>query len=399
MRDALSILDKIVSFTGGTVSYDNTVEHLNILDADYYFKLLDCMLTQDLAGAMLLYDDINNKGFEGDAVLNGFAETLRNVLICKDERVASLLEVVESFKQRYQEAARRCDVGYLVSALNIISEAEISYKTARNKRLQVELALIKLCYLQQALQLTDDNNSIGKKKRVEGAALQFKNIPPLAVKNNAAETLPQAKAKLTIYTGPEQMVQEPEGSEAPQAAPPPKKIPPPPAVITAASTPTPAATATAAPSKTPKLGSLKRIQQLVAGDECAQQEVSQPLEQSSLESAWKAFIEELKGAKNPAWQSFDLAQLRITAPDAFEATATNNLQQKFLELERNKAAEFLQTKLCNKTLQFSVVLIDVPQEHLTVNLPLSSKDQYLKLAEQYPMLKELKEKLRLEIDY
>src|SRR6478672_13178631 len=95
MRDALSILDKIVAFTNGTVTYNNTIEHLNILDADYYFKLLDGMLQQDLAGALLLFDDIDKKGFEGDMVLNGFSEFLRNLLICKDERVAGLLEVVE----------------------------------------------------------------------------------------------------------------------------------------------------------------------------------------------------------------------------------------------------------------------------------------------------------------
>jgi DNA polymerase-3 subunit gamma/tau len=103
MRDALSILDKIVSFTGGNVTYSNALEHLNILDAEYYFKLIDCMLNQDLAGAMLLYDGIDKKGFEGDMVLNGFSEFIRNLLICKDERVARLLEVVESFKQRFIE--------------------------------------------------------------------------------------------------------------------------------------------------------------------------------------------------------------------------------------------------------------------------------------------------------
>src|SRR5215210_4793746 len=109
MRDALSILDKIVSFTNGEVTYENTIEHLNILDADYYFKLFDCMLAQDLAGAMLLFDDINKKGFEGDMVLNGLAEFLRDLLICKDERVAGLLEVVDSFKQRYAETAKKAD--------------------------------------------------------------------------------------------------------------------------------------------------------------------------------------------------------------------------------------------------------------------------------------------------
>src|SRR5690606_33988116 len=101
MRDALSIMDKIVSFTGGELTYGNTLEHLNILDAEYYFKLLDCMLNQDLSGAMLLYDDINRKGFEGDTVVNGFAEFLRNLLVCKDEKAGVLLDVVESFKEKY----------------------------------------------------------------------------------------------------------------------------------------------------------------------------------------------------------------------------------------------------------------------------------------------------------
>ncbi|MBD0288484.1 MAG: DNA polymerase III subunit gamma/tau [Flavisolibacter sp.] len=166
MRDALSILDKIVSFTNGALTYENTVEHLNVLDADYYFKLFDCMLDQDLAGAMLLYDDIDKKGFEGDIVLNGYAEFLRNLLMCKDERVAGLLEVVETFKKRYAEAAQKVNAGYIISALNILNEAELAYKGARNKRLHVELVLIKLCYLSQALQLTATGagTAVDKKK-------------------------------------------------------------------------------------------------------------------------------------------------------------------------------------------------------------------------------------------
>ncbi|MEL4402984.1 hypothetical protein AAEJ42_22380, partial [Shewanella algae] len=88
MRDSLSILDKIVSFTNGSVTYQNTLEHLNILDEDYFFQLLECMLKQDMAGAMLLFDTINRKGFEGDLVLNGFAEFIRNLLVCKDPQSA-----------------------------------------------------------------------------------------------------------------------------------------------------------------------------------------------------------------------------------------------------------------------------------------------------------------------
>ena len=185
MRDALSILDKIVSFTNGQLNYQNTLEHLNILDADYYFKLADCMLEQDLAGAMLLYDDINRKGFEGDLVLEGFAEFLRNLLVCKDEKVASLLEVVESFKERYSKAAKKMSAAYIVSALNVLNETGIHYKAARNKRLHVELALIKLTYLQQAIELSVDG---GKKKLIDTVKpVAFRRLSYTAVEEAASQ--------------------------------------------------------------------------------------------------------------------------------------------------------------------------------------------------------------------
>src|SRR5687767_15009205 len=119
MRDALSILDKIVSFTNGELNYATTLEHLNILDADCYFKFLEQMQQQDLAGALVLYDDINRKGFEGDLVLNGFSEFIRNLLVCKDEKAAGLLEVVESFRDRYISTAKNVSPTLLISALNI----------------------------------------------------------------------------------------------------------------------------------------------------------------------------------------------------------------------------------------------------------------------------------------
>jgi DNA polymerase III subunit gamma/tau len=199
MRDALSILDKIVSFTSGTVTYQNTLEHLNILDADYYFKLIDCMQQQDLAGAMLLYDDIDRKGFEGDLVLNGFAEFIRNLLVCKDERVAGLLEVVESFKEKYIATGQKTPAAYLISALNILNEAEINFKGARNKRLHTELAIIKLTYLQQALELAATGDGVGKKKVVEGTqSVAFRKLGMVedrSKKSEAGSTKPEAGSR------------------------------------------------------------------------------------------------------------------------------------------------------------------------------------------------------------
>jgi DNA polymerase-3 subunit gamma/tau len=164
MRDSLSILDKIVSFTGGSLTYQNTLEHLNILDEDYFFKMLESMQAKDLAASMVLYDEINRKGFEGDMVLNGFAEFIRNILVCKDPKSAQLLEVVEGMQDKYIAAAAAMGMSYLVSALNILNEAEINYKMARNKRLHVELTLIKLNFLQEAIELASENGAIVKKK-------------------------------------------------------------------------------------------------------------------------------------------------------------------------------------------------------------------------------------------
>jgi DNA polymerase-3 subunit gamma/tau len=387
MRDALSILDKIVSFTSGAVTYDNTIEHLNILDADYYFKLMDCMLTQDLAGAMLLYDDINKKGFEGDAVLNGFAEFLRNVLICKDERVAGLLEVVESFKTRFATVAKKVDAGFLISALNILNEAEINFRQARNKRLHVELALIKLCYLRQALQLASDSSGLDKKKGFEGTrSVAFKALQPIAVKPITSADIQSPPRPATSPVTAKLIVETP----------PVKKEP---AVQEEASiyktVPTPAPIAKPAG----KLGALDSIRKQFAPTDCSDTPVDKPLEQSSLEKGWKAFINILRSEKSSAVQSFELATLIIKDANSFEATASNNLQHRFLEMERGKACEFLQKELCNKTLQFSILLIDAPQATVVYDVPLSSKEQYQKIVEQFPLVKELRERLRLELDY
>ena len=162
MRDALSIMDKMVSFSDGKLTYKDTLEHLNILDEGYYFKLNRAIREQQLTDALLIFDEINRKGFEGDLLLNGFAEFIRNLLICKDEKAASLLEVVEEFRQKYTEEAKETESSFLISALNILSDSEINYKAARNKRLHVELALIKLAYLNQALHLSQ--GLTGKKR-------------------------------------------------------------------------------------------------------------------------------------------------------------------------------------------------------------------------------------------
>lgn len=387
MRDALSILDKIVSFTNGEVTYENTIEHLNILDADYYFKLFDAMLAQDLAGAMLLFDDINKKGFEGDMVLNGFSEFLRNLLICKDERVAGLLEVVETFRKRYAEAAKKVEPSYIISALNLLNEAEISFRAARNKRLHVELALIKLCYLSQAIEVTSGSAGLDKKKVVEQTkAVAFKTIKPIAAGNMPAEKpelpKPSQEAKLIIESAPLKPALVEEKKEVYQPA---------------ASQPT-ATPATKKTTKT-KLSSLDTLRQKIATENGAQTIVDKPLEEEALKAAWKGFINILKEQKRPAWQSYELAELVIKDGTSFEVIVTNKINEKFIDLERKDACVFLQRELSNRLLQFTITLVEAPKEDIAVDAPLTAKDQFMKLVQEYPIVMELKERLKLDLDY
>ena len=396
MRDALSILDKIVSFTNGELSYQNTLEHLNILDAEYYFKLMDAMLAEDLGGTLLLYDDINRKGFEGELVLNGFAEFVRNLLVCRDEKIAGLLEVVESFKDRYVATAQKISPSWLISALNILNEAEINYKGARNKKLHVELTLIKLTYLSQAVVLVNDGGVV-KKKRIDAAKpIAFKNIRPAALKNAAAgiaapaatKQQPAPDAKLII----EGSVVEEEEMLYSHAMGKPATQPGKPTGETVA-TQTPVTT-------TPTLGALSKIRRQIAQNNIQANHTNKPLTPENLQEAWGGYIDKLVDQKNhSAVTNFKLAQLRVADNSSFEIVVESNIQQKFIEQERATLIEHLQSFYNNRSLSYAIRIEQSADAGAQQERPLTSREQYLKMIEQYPLVKELKERLKLELDY
>jgi len=425
MRDALSILDKIVSFTSGTVTYQNTLEHLNILDADYYFKLMECMQQQDLAGAMLLYDDIDRKGFEGDLVINGYAEFIRNLLVCKDEKVAALLEVVESFKDKYIATAQKIPVAYLISALNVLNEAEINYKGARNKRLHTELAIIKLTYLQQALELTVQDGA-GKKKVVDNAQpVAFRKLAIVESRKSEAVPLASGKKSETATAEPVKKSEPVIQKQEPVKKEPPKTNTEARLMIDAgvddyispeeeeqnfmlaqqAATTSPTnggsqnPSTTSRTSGTGKLGTLESIRQKFANKQVGNGNPIIPLSDEKLQELWKNFSQKLKDNKNPAAQSFDLARLHIINDSMFEIVTNNNLEQKFIEGERRELSEYLQQQFNNRTLLFTIVVTDNPVIQEPTERPLNTREQYQKIVEQYPLINDLKNKLKLGLDY
>ncbi|HRH60165.1 MAG TPA: DNA polymerase III subunit gamma/tau, partial [Chitinophagaceae bacterium] len=314
MRDALSILDKIVSFTNGDVTYQNTLEHLNILDHDYYFKLLNYLLQQDLAGAMLLYDEINRKGFEGDMVLNGFAEFIRNILVCSDSKSAELLDVVEGMQQKYTEAAKSASLSFLISALNILNEAEINFKMARNKRLHVEMAIIKLNFLQQAIELATDNGTVVKKKLLDAPiAIKTKSIAPIQQKPAPAQQQPQpAEAKLFVQPPAEKKEQANKVYSTP-----PQQL---------------QTLHDALPAGNGKRSLLDALRDKYGSDYNIEEvKEAEALYDEKLFHQWQQFIQKLEEQKkHSAAQAFKMARLKIETDNFFTVTVDTITQQKFI---------------------------------------------------------------------
>lgn len=152
LRDALSIFDQIVTFSGNSVTYQDVIDNLNILDYDYYFRIVECAQKEDIPASLLLLNDIIEKGFDGHNFIVGLADHYRNLLVCKDVRTAVLLEVSEAIQEKYIAQSKEIDAANLLRALGVLSKADVDYKVSKNQRLLVEMALMQLCSINQELE-------------------------------------------------------------------------------------------------------------------------------------------------------------------------------------------------------------------------------------------------------
>ncbi|MDG1475938.1 MAG: DNA polymerase III subunit gamma/tau, partial [Vicingaceae bacterium] len=151
LRDALSMFDQIVSFSGGTITYKDVIENLNILDYDYYFKVTNSILSNNISDSLLLFNEVLNNGFDGHNFINGLAEHLRNLLVCQDEKTVELLEVGATIKDKYLAQAKASNTVQLVNFLNISTKTDTQYKASKNQRLLVEVMLMQLCSIDSQL--------------------------------------------------------------------------------------------------------------------------------------------------------------------------------------------------------------------------------------------------------
>lgn len=185
MRDALSIFDQVVSFTGGHITYQSAIENLNVLDYEYYFKLTDQLLENRISDALLLLNEVLNKGFDGSHFITGLASHFRDLLVSKDPATTSLLEVGASIRDRYQAQAQKCPIPFLYKAMKLCNDCDLNYRMSKNKRLLVELTLI------QVGQLTAGEDDASGGRSPKQTIKPVFNQPVTAQQPQTAPAMPQ----------------------------------------------------------------------------------------------------------------------------------------------------------------------------------------------------------------
>ena len=194
MRDALSIFDQMVSFSGGNITYESVCQNLNVLSQEYYFQLVDYFLASRVPESLMLFNEVLQKGFDGGNFMAGLATHMRDLLVSRDAVTLPLLEVSDKMRVRYQEQAQRCPVHFIYKVLKLANECDLAYRTSRNKRLQVELSLI------QCAAPSDSSSEREGEKKNEPIAISPKKAQPSTPIAPITQISPETPNKQIIPT-------------------------------------------------------------------------------------------------------------------------------------------------------------------------------------------------------
>jgi len=395
MRDALSMLDRIAGFTEGRITYNATMEHLNMLDADFYFRLTDALLSQDVAQTLLLLDEVLVKGFEGNVIIEGMEEHMRNLLLCKDKRMAKLLDVPDSHKPIFFEKALQMPASYAISALNVLNAAEQGYKNSNNKRLHLEMCFIRLCYLMQAIDAPSHVAMSGDEK---------KKSEPI---NSAITTV-----KTTAEPAPEPLLPTPETlvSLAPSAQQPKQPVPISPTRTSSSEVVPSAPTTTQVPPvpTTPQtLPTSRRINKnlltdlgKVLHDEIVTQESKADLTEAQVTAVFESYMQLLRDEKRSVLHShFSSMTIEFVAGDEVRFVAKSEMAEACVKDQKNFLSDYFQQKLGTLLRITSEIRVPENTDRKEEVKVLSKQEKYQLLIEKNPDLAIFYSELNLQIDF
>ena len=368
LRDSLSIFDRIVSASNKSITYDDVIRNLNVLDYDYFFKLLDSMLAENVGQVLLTFDNILRKGFDASVFINSFAEHFRNILVSKNQQTLALLEVGESLKERYQAQAQIAPMSFLLAALNLANECDVNYKMARNKRLHVEMSLIKMTYLNRAI----------------NAAKNHVTVAPVAVQNIQKKNTNDAS--LTKEAEPVYNVKPPQSSQTP---------------VNLTTTTTSKAKSKLKSTDTVNFSaSLSSIEAAIQKEEAEKAKIPKtPLTLENLTTFWKEYTEKIESQSVKS--AFKTAILALDNND-ITAKSSSNFTKSSIESERIKVSNFLKQQFRNQDLLLTVVIDQViAAEHakkVEAKRPMTDREKFVKMGESNKLIYDLRKRFDLRPD-
>lgn len=383
MRDALSIFDQVVSFTNGNITYQAVIDNLNVLDYEYYFRLTDAMLAGNVRSAILILNEILSKGFDGQNIITGLAAHFRDLLVCKDESTLVLFEVGASIRERYREMAKRCPDLMLFKAIELANTCDLNYRASRNKRLLVELTLIQLCQLNNAVQTGDDKKKGLIEPIASGGQVQ-QPATPVAVQSAPSLKQPvQSASNMTASTAGPQVVTTNMPPSATVVSPPPSEAP-------SRRLARPPQFGTSIKDIGAERNQPQAVQQRSAN---LTQEIVTPFTQEELVRQWDAFASEID---KKVYLKNTMINCKPTLQENyfFEVGVHNPGQQDELSNNCIDLLSYLRTRLKNSRIQMRVRISESNEKHLAY----TSVEKYEHLLSINPVLSKLKDEFNLSLD-
>jgi DNA polymerase-3 subunit gamma/tau len=358
MRDALSIFDQIVSFSGKEITYEKVIENLNVLDFDYYFRLTDSILEGNYASAILIIDDILDRGFDGQHFMGGFGSHMRNLLMCKDPSTVRLIDAGDIIRSRYLKQSQACQPSFLLKALEVNNQFDLNYRNANNKRLHLEILVLMLS---------------GASTQAEPATVQKKKTIPEISEVNPVKATP-AKPSIIL-------------DKAVEALHKPAVVPPPAQSVSLGKGSLSIKDLTAAPKP------VKEENQ--ATESSAAAKPASAFTTDDLIHAWNAYIELKGGESTNYYITLTRRKPFIGEGNVIILEVDNKLQEDELLTRKPEILSFLRNRLNNFLIEFTPKVIQAHKE----NKPYTPLDKFKKMAEINPAIIKLKDEFDLEIDF
>ncbi len=387
LRDALSIFDQMVSFSGKNITYKDVINNLNVLDYDYYFQIVDHILRGNTSDILLILNDIISKGFEPQHFVNGMGNHLRSLMVCKDPVTVQLLEVSEQLRQRYLAQSQACPMPFLIKALEINNQCDIDYRAAYNKRLHLEIALLKMCALcSQALNMP---SAQAQPVQMPQNRPQQPNPTPAAAVATGPKPSPAAAAPQPITAKVPEPVEGPTSTATTQPTAPVST----PSTSSGAATSAPAQPVVRPRGTTSGLSVNKAMQQAEQKAEEKEETWDTPFTQEQLTTAWSDFINRYKHESASFAAALGKYTPKLIGSSEIHFSVDNLLFEHDAQ-GMSALKHHLKNSLHNNQFQLKPEVMERPAEIEAY----TDKDKFEKMVEERPFLRNLQTELKLEGD-